>query len=86
MNRDALIELLRDHGFEATKRDWSMGETVLVTHERLRQEDRGITVWRDAVYVRAEVDGAWTVTTPTFAEEPIHGLTALIEYLSARLA
>lgn len=71
MTRDALVVLLRARGFVAMSRDWAMGETVLVSHDRLSAVNGGITSYSDAPYVRQDHDGRWTMTDKWFAEHQL---------------
>lgn len=55
--RDEAVEYLQQRGFYAVKRDWSLGETVLVAADPI-ETDSGLLGYRRLVYVFPE-DGRW---------------------------
>lgn len=72
-------------GFIVHPRTWSMGETLLVTHERLRGEAHGVVTFSDIVYVRKEPHGAWTYTNEFGGDAEVPGVPELLEVLTRRL-
>jgi hypothetical protein len=60
MKRDEAIAWLRSVGRNASARDWSMGETILITVGEPTIFD-GITVYPGAVYLYPVAAGRWNL-------------------------
>ena len=56
MTRDDAIAELGRHGLEARKRDWALGETIVVTRRDLAGDQGGIRVYKAMFYLRYEGD------------------------------
>ena len=58
--RDAAVAYLAGRGVHAAKRDWVLGETVVVANGASADPKTGITVYEHCVYIIPEPNG-WRV-------------------------
>ncbi len=49
--RTEAVAFLRNAGFDAAKRDWAMGETIVVPAEPDAEPNTGIVVYRRVIYL-----------------------------------
>jgi hypothetical protein len=59
---DDAVALLKSRGLRAIRRQWSLGDTVLVTHAR-RDVSDGIEVFPEALYIVCSNEN-WEVLNP----------------------
>ncbi|MEM8863626.1 MAG: hypothetical protein AAGD96_35405, partial [Chloroflexota bacterium] len=57
MNRDKIIEIANKFGIEAEKRDWAMGQTVLLKDEPQYVEVLKGNMYKRAIYLVREENG-----------------------------
>jgi hypothetical protein len=58
VDRDEAIERLRSVGVRASKRDWSLGETIAIPVGEPR-DGGGITYYKDVLYLYPKASGSW---------------------------
>ena len=58
MDREEAIEWLRSRGVNASKRDWSLGASILIPIGP-PEESGGITIYPNVFYLYPTADGSW---------------------------
>lgn len=61
ISRDEAIAELARHGLDGKKRDWALGETIVVTRRDLGRVHDQIIVYGTMFYIRVE-DGLFVIT------------------------